>query len=470
MPQALKKSKNKRKTENVNVRSRKRSKSLLTKEKLISNARQVFTKTPYKTASVRDICSSHNLVWYHFGSKGNLFNALTSRIIEEVSDIIPSFVQGIDKMPPQKGLEHFVKQFLDYLFENPDSMKVINQNLGNCDESDIGFPGLDIMQAIHNQIFAAFLKIVPKHSSNKDLERWCLVFLIHIINFIGAMRANQVAFKLKPYRHVYQKWLENILVFLLFPSFNHLIVGPQAEEFEDVDIQIPREKVKPEFITSDKDKVQSKVKPKRKGEVTREEILKAARKVFTKHPYDAASFRMIGKQGNMDFTLIHHYFPTKEVLFREVAMALFDEVWKTAHLWHEGLTADTTIYNGFSIIQDRALDYFFHNHDAISFAMQNIANVELLGDAMSSIKYFNEYIEDQISSHFPVPKLQNQAKMWHIGLTGHYMYFLGASHYFARMLEMDSNGKAYKKWIKDTNVFIQYPILRRLILRSLSEQ
>lgn len=468
MPQAQRKNKNNRKTENVKVQSRKRFKALSTKERLISNARQVFIKSPYKTASLRNICSSHNLVWYHFGSKADLFNALTSRIIEEVRAIIPSFVQGIDKMPPQKGLEHFVKQFLDYLFENPDSMKIINQNLGNCDESEIGFPGLDIMQAIHNQIFTAFLKILPKYSSKKDLERWCLVFLIHIINFIGAMRANQVALNLKPYRHVYQKWLEDLIVFLLFPSYNHLIMGPQAQEFEDVDIQIPRKKIKPEDIINDKVKVVSKVKPRCKGEVTREEILKAARSVFTKHPYDAASLRMIGKQGNMDFTLIHHYFPTKEALFREVAKVLFDEVWKKAHLWHEGLTFDTTIYNGLSITQDRALDCFFHNRDTISFAMQNIANIELPADAMPGVKYFTKYM-DEILIYSPIPKLKNKVKMWYIGLTGHYLYFIGASQYFARMLGMDPDSMAYKKWIKDTNVFIHYPVLRRLVLRSFSK-
>ena len=175
MPRAQRVTGNSRKTKNGIVRSRNTSKALSTKERMISNARQVFIITPYKTASLRNICSSHNLVWYHFGSKANLFNALTSRIIEEICDIIPSFVQGIDKMTPQKGLEHFVKQVLDYLLTNPDSMKIISQNLGNCDESEIGLPGLDIMEAFHNQLFNAFIKI--------DLvSRGSIISSIHLIS------------------------------------------------------------------------------------------------------------------------------------------------------------------------------------------------------------------------------------------------------------------------------------------------
>jgi len=301
MPQAQRVNKNNCMTKNAKVRSRKRPKALSTKERLISNARQVFSKSPYKTASLRNISSSHNLVWYHFGSKANLFNALTSRIAEEVSSMIPSFVQGMDKMPPQKGLSYFVKKLLDYLFTHPESMQIINQNLGNCDESDIGYPGLDIMQAMHNQFFNAFRKILPKNSSKKDLERWCLVFLIYIINFIGAMRANQIALNLKPYRHVYQEWVEDFIVFILFPTYNHLAAGPEAKEFEDMGIQLPGKANKPKVLISDKDEGVTKVDPKSKGDVTREKILNAARMVFAKHPFDAASLRMIGKEGNIFF-------------------------------------------------------------------------------------------------------------------------------------------------------------------------
>ncbi len=457
-----------RKTKNAEVRPRDRSKANSTKERLLSNARQVFIETSYKTGSIRNISSSHNLVWYHFGSKANLFNALTSRLSEEVSDIIPSFVQEIERMPPKKGLEHFVKQFLDFLFTHPDSMNIINRNLGNCDESEIGFPGLDIMQAIHNRLFTSFKRILPKYSSEKDLERWCLVFLIYIINFIGAMRASQVTLNLKPYRHMYQEWLEDFIVLLLFPSYNHLIVGPQALEFKDIDIQNPKNSIKPEVIADDKEKVlPEEDPPPKKGDVTRQEILKAARTVFTKHPYEAASIRMIGKQSHRDFTLIHHYFPTKEILFKEVARELFDEVLKQIPLWHQD-TPFNSLHKSFSMSDGRAVESFFHNRDVISLIMQNIVNIELMAKVIPAVQYFNQYI-DILLTYSRVPNYKNQSRMWYIGLILNYLYLVGASHYFARMLEMNPDSIAYKMWIKDTNIFILYPVLRRLMLSSASE-
>ena len=126
------------------------------------------------------------------------------------------------------------------------------------------------------------------------------------------MRTNQLALKLAPDRHTYQKRIQSLVVFLLFPSYNHLAAGSQTEEFEDVHVKIVRKKVEPKPAMHDEEKPVSSGHAKKKGDRTRDEILRASRTVFTEHPYDVASLRMIGRQGNRDFTLIHHYFPTKD--------------------------------------------------------------------------------------------------------------------------------------------------------------
>jgi AcrR family transcriptional regulator len=51
---------------------------------------------------------------------------------------------------------------------------------------------------------------------------------------------------------------------------------------------------------------------------TRETILAAARAVFAERGYDGASIRRIAKEAAVDPALVHHYFGTKEALFRAV--------------------------------------------------------------------------------------------------------------------------------------------------------
>nr|AHA12084.1 transcriptional regulator [Streptomyces sp. CNH287] len=48
------------------------------------------------------------------------------------------------------------------------------------------------------------------------------------------------------------------------------------------------------------------------------EILAAARTIFSERGYDSASIRQIAAMAGVDAALVHHYFGTKEQLFRDV--------------------------------------------------------------------------------------------------------------------------------------------------------
>lgn len=51
---------------------------------------------------------------------------------------------------------------------------------------------------------------------------------------------------------------------------------------------------------------------------TRGTILRAARRLFAEHGLEGASVRQIAGEAGVDPALVHHYFGTKEALFREV--------------------------------------------------------------------------------------------------------------------------------------------------------
>jgi AcrR family transcriptional regulator len=53
------------------------------------------------------------------------------------------------------------------------------------------------------------------------------------------------------------------------------------------------------------------------GEDTRGAVLAAAREQFAEHGYDKASVRAIARQAGVDSALVHHFFGTKDQLFRQ---------------------------------------------------------------------------------------------------------------------------------------------------------
>jgi Transcriptional regulator len=57
---------------------------------------------------------------------------------------------------------------------------------------------------------------------------------------------------------------------------------------------------------------------------TREAILAAARDTFAEHGFDGASIRAIAARAGVDPALVHHYFGTKEQLFRATVDIPFD--------------------------------------------------------------------------------------------------------------------------------------------------
>ena len=54
---------------------------------------------------------------------------------------------------------------------------------------------------------------------------------------------------------------------------------------------------------------------------TRQDILAAARHSFAERGYDSATIRQIATSAGVDPALVHHYFGTKEELFRATVAA-----------------------------------------------------------------------------------------------------------------------------------------------------
>lgn len=437
-------------------------KALATQKALLSEATTAFTNNPYATTGLRAICCSHNLIGYHFGSKANLFHTITGQLSDNLGQAIATSMDGIDLQDPQKGLECFISRILDYAFTHFEGFMIIVQNLGNIDPTEVGLPGLDIMQTLYHELLNILTLSLPGRPS-KDAKRWCLGFMVLIIHFVGAMESNRRIFVKEPSKQPYRQWVETLLGFVFFPSFNHLVQGENANEFGDRDIPYPQTDhalAKPPLQKP------SSPETMKKGDITREKIMKAAREVFAKHPYSAASIRQIGKEGNMDFTLIHHYFPTKDDLFQAIAQEMFDDFTSHVYVWKEGLESET-LYSGLALNTQRILDYCFTHPHGISLIIQNMASSEYSLPLMHGFQYFSDFM-GEIENVFPTSRLREQVTLWQYAQVFMILNLVGASRYFARILGMDAHDAAYQTWVKETLLFILYPGFRRLVLMTTS--
>ena len=123
-----------------------------------------------------------------------------------------------------------------------------------------------------------------------------------------------------------------------------------------------------------------------KGEATRRRILDAARKVFSEHPYHAASVRMVGKAGGFDHPIIHYYFPKKAGLFESVIEELVVEFRTFMETWFEELDTYSPS-KGLSIFIDRLIHFHLDNKDLFRTIMQNTAHVENFDQFPASAQY-----------------------------------------------------------------------------------
>ena len=201
-----------------------------------------------------------------------------------------------------------------------------------------------------------------------------------------------------------------------------------------------------------------------KGEATRRRILDAARKVFSEHPYHAASVRMVGKAGGFDHPIIHYYFPKKAGLFESVIEELVLEFRKFMKTWFDDLDAYSPS-KGLSIFIDRLIYFHLENKNLFRTIMQNTAHVENFDQFPASAQYavFHENVlktfREKIHHNAPDEEVSKFVYSFTVTATN----YLGASSTYARFLGMEGECEAYWTWVKETMHYFFLPRMERII-------
>jgi AcrR family transcriptional regulator len=113
------------------------------------------------------------------------------------------------------------------------------------------------------------------------------------------------------------------------------------------------------------------LKSKTSKELKKEEILRAAKKVFSNHPYGSASMRMIAREAHVDHPLIIYYFSTKADLFQQILKDLKEEFTQALPNWFQGI-GEMGLVDGVSTYLDRALNFYRKHPELLRVILLNM--------------------------------------------------------------------------------------------------
>lgn len=125
-----------------------------TNKLLMEAALRVFTEKGFAGASTREIVEicgvTKPTLYYHFGSKDNLYRSILEKIFKRFNREIARI--AAEELPPQTKLLKVVRFYLDHCHESPREVKLILMVIYRSDPSlpdvDIGTIGRPIVESI----------------------------------------------------------------------------------------------------------------------------------------------------------------------------------------------------------------------------------------------------------------------------------------------------------------------------------
>jgi len=192
-------------------------------------------------------------------------------------------------------------------------------------------------------------------------------------------------------------------------------------------------------------------------------ILRAARKVFARQPFKAASTRMIAEEAGVDHPLIHYYYGSKEKLFEIVVQLNYQEFQAAHATWLEGLDKMMP-REGLSLYLDRLIAYCFEHPEALQMFLLNISPLGMNQDLPGyehALAHFGHIAEATLKK-LPLPAPRQEIEMYIYCFHNLTISFIGARALQAEVMNLAPDSPEYRERFKNAMLTMFTPWLEKL--------
>jgi len=206
-----------------------------------------------------------------------------------------------------------------------------------------------------------------------------------------------------------------------------------------------------------------------KGPQTRQRILNAARCVFARHPYHAASIRMIASEAGMEHGTIRYHFARKSDIFEEIVRVECEKLYQNNRKWAKE-TIGLGFEEGLSLYLDLALECHFNDPEPIHMINQNISQVDNLENIPGYDHLINMLIRTREPARkaFPAEVDSRDIERFNDTINALVINYIGASSMQAGALGVEAGSSEYRAWVKDTLMFIMVPVMNKMLQKASS--
>ena len=208
------------------AKQNKLTKGAQTRQRILDAARYVFARHPYHAASIRMIASEagmeHGTIRYHFAHKSDIFEKIVRADCEEIYQNNRKWSEKTTDLGPVEGLSLYLDLALEYHFNNPEPLHMLNQNVSQVDNPK-AIPGYDHFINMLTQTRDAYIKVLPVEIDSKDIGRFNDTFSTLVINYVGASSLQAGALGVDPDSSEYRDWVKDTLLFILVPAMEKMI-------------------------------------------------------------------------------------------------------------------------------------------------------------------------------------------------------------------------------------------------------
>ena len=203
-----------------------------TRKRILQAAKEVFSRNPYHSASVRMVGKAggfdHPIIHYYFPKKEGLFDAVVSELIAELKTFDNSWYEGLDKIPVKDGFNILIDRVLDFHYKVPDLFRTILQNTAYVEDYE-NFPAAKHYADFHERFIQTFNEKIYYKSPEDDARKFIFSFTVLATNYLGASTTYSEIMGIEENSDEYRAWVKETLHFIFLPRLEKIIFGDQRK-------------------------------------------------------------------------------------------------------------------------------------------------------------------------------------------------------------------------------------------------